>query len=216
MDCWKKVARIRLLPLSRHNRMGEGMKSRYILTAILATATVSALAGELFRWVDQSGKVHYGDVPGAEAEKPLQKKFSDSATPDDALPFETRRAREIFPVTLYVADNCKELCQRARDLLNQRGIPYTEKNLTTQEEVDAFRKMSGAEIAPTLSVGSNWLKGFWAEQWNSELDYAGYPKSAPYGSRPVAPPPAKKPPAQPVQEKLPEPSPEPNPSPDTQ
>lgn len=193
------------------------MRAHFILAGILATATAGALAGELYRWVDQSGKVHYGDVPEAEAAKPVQKKFSDSATPDDALPYETRRARETFPVTLYVADNCKEPCQHARDLLNQRGIPFTEKNLVTQEDVDAFRKMSGAEIAPTLSVGSNWLKGFLAEQWNSELDYAGYPKFAPYGFRPIAPPPvAKKPPAQPAPEKLPEPSSEPNLSPGIQ
>lgn len=181
------------------------MKSRYILAAILAVATGSALAGELYRWVDQSGKVHYGDVPEAEAEKPVQKKFPDSATPDDALPFETRRARETFPVTLYVADNCKEPCQRARDLLNQRGVPFTEKILVTQEEVDAFRQMSGSETAPTLSVGRNWLKGFWVDQWNSELDYAGYPKTAPYGFRPASPPTAaKKPGVQPAPELPPE------------
>jgi glutaredoxin len=181
--------------------MEGNMKSRYILVAILATATVSALAGELYRWVDQSGKVHYGDVPDAVAAKPEQKKFSDSATPDDALPYETRRAKEIFPVTLYVADNCKEPCQRARDLLNQRGVPFTEKMLVTQEEVDAFRKMSGAETAPTLSVGRNWLKGFWVDQWNSELDYAGYPKAAPYGFRPAPPPTAaQKVPEQPAPE----------------
>lgn len=177
------------------------MKSRYILAVILATATAGALAGELYRWVDPSGKVHYGDVPEAAVLKPEQKKFSDSSTPDDALPYETRRARETFPVTLYVGNNCKELCQQARDFLNRRGVPFTEKNLVTQEEVDAFRKMSGAEIAPTLSVGSNWLKGFWAEQWSSELDFAGYPKAAPYGFRPATPPAAaQKTPAQPVSE----------------
>jgi hypothetical protein len=31
------------------------------------------------------------------------------------------------------------------------------------------------------------LIGFEAGQWNSELDIAGYPKTAPYGSRPVPP-----------------------------
>lgn len=182
------------------------MKSRFILAGILAAAVSNLPAGELYRWVDQSGKVHYGDVPAAEAVKPVQKKFSDSTTPDAALPYETRRAREAFPVTLYVADNCKELCLRARDLLNKRGIPFTEKNLVSQEDADSFRKMSGGELVPTLAVGNNWLKGFREEQWNGELDIAGYPKTPPYGFRPATPPPpTRKPPAQPVPEPAPPP-----------
>lgn len=192
------------------------MKPRFILTIILAVATDSALAGELYRWVDQSGKVHYSDVPSAEAAQPEQKKFADSPLPDAALPYETRRAREIFPVTLYVADNCKELCQRARDLLNKRGIPFTEKNLVTQEDADSFRKMSGVDSVPVLVVGSNWLKGFIAEQWHGELDIAGYPKAAPYGFRPAPPPPAaKKPAVQPAPEQIPEAAPEPAPEPES-
>jgi hypothetical protein len=29
---------------------------------------------------------------------------------------------------------------------------------------------------PALTIGKTWLKGFQAEQWNNELDFAGYPK----------------------------------------
>lgn len=176
------------------------------LAAMLAATTATALAGELYRWVDQSGKVHYSDVPAAEAVQPVQKKFADSPLANADLPYETRRAREAFPVTLYVADNCKELCQRARDLLNKRGIPFTEKTLVTREDAAAFRKLSGVDSVPVLVVGSNWLKGFLAEQWNSELDIAGYPKAAPYGFRPApSPPAARKPDAQPAPESAPEP-----------
>jgi glutaredoxin len=189
--------------------MEGDMKPRIFLAVILAAVTASALAGELYRWVDQSGKVHYSDVPTTEAVQPEQKRFADSPLPDAALPYETRRAREIFPVTLYVADNCKELCQRARDLLNKRGIPFTEKNLVSQEDAELFRKMSGGEYVPALVIGNNWLKGFLAEQWNGELDIAGYPKAAPYGFRPAAPPAARKPPAQPAPEQIPEPASEP-------
>ena len=33
-----------------------------------------------------------------------------------------------------------------------------------------------------LTVGKTLLSGFEAGQWNSELDIAGYPKTAPYGA----------------------------------
>jgi glutaredoxin len=131
--------------------------------------------------VDKSGNVHYGDEPSAEAAKVEQKKFGGASAAEDAdLPYATRHARQNFPVTLYVFSDCGEPCQQARTLLNKRGVPFAEKNLKTKEDIDAFKLKSGSESAPTLSVGSSWLKGFETGQWNSELDNAGYPKTASY------------------------------------
>lgn len=180
------------------------MKPHFILAGMLAATLGSAHAAGLYRWVDQSGKVHYGDVPAEEAGQVKRVKPVDAASDDAGLPYETRRAKEIFPVTLYVADNCKNQCQRARDLLNKRGIPFTEKNLQTQEDIDAFRQLSGGENIPALSIGKNLLVGFQADQWDGELDVAGYPRSAPYGFRPALPSAEKKPPATPAPEANPE------------
>ena len=187
------------------------MKPYFIMAGILAAMLGSAQAGSLYRWVDQSGTMHYGDIPAAGAAQIEEVTISEAPATDDAdLPYATRRAREAFPVTLYVADNCKEFCQQARDLLNQRGIPFTEKNLVSQEDIATFKQISGGEMVPALAVGKDWLNGFLAEQWNSELDIAGYPRTAPYGFRPATPPPAAKPtPEQPVPENSPGPAPAP-------
>lgn len=150
-----------------------------------------AQAADLYRWVDERGKVHYGDMPPPDASRVEARKLSDSVTPNEDLPYETRRAQQNFPVTLYVADNCTEYCDQARKLLNQRGIPFSEKKLVTQEDFDSFRALSGSDSAPTLAVGRTFLKGFLAEQWHKELDIAGYPKTAPYRpavTLPAAPP----------------------------
>jgi len=153
------------------------LKRIVLLFCCLLLMPTGIHAGELYRWVDKSGKVHYGDVPASEAEQIERKKFSSPATQDsEDLPYETRRAQQNFPVTLYTASNCIELCQKARDFLNKRGIPFTEKYLVTQEEINDFIKQSGSDQSPTLAVGKTFLKGFQAEQWNSELDIVGYPK----------------------------------------
>jgi glutaredoxin len=165
-------------------RQGGEMKRIVLLLGCLAW--MPAQAGELYRWVDERGKVHYGDTPPADAAQVEARKLSDSVTPNEDLPYEARRAQQNFPVTLYVSDNCAEYCDQARRLLNQRGIPYSEKRLVTQEDFDSFRALSGSDSAPTLAVGRTFLKGFLAEQWHGELDVAGYPKTAPY--RPTAPP----------------------------
>ena len=170
-----------------------------LFATLLAVAASSTFAGDLYRWVDEQGKVHYGDVPALEVLQPENKKFKDSTLPDADLPYETRRAKEAFPITLYVADNCKGPCQRARDLLNSRGIPFTQKNLVTQEDIDAFRKLTNADSVPLLAVGNNLFKKFQADEWNNGLDIAGYPKTAHYGFRPIGPPPpAPVPPVQPA------------------
>lgn len=178
------------------------MKPRFIwvpLTAILLATACNVLAEGLYRWTDEQGNVHYGDAPSPEALQPEERRFTDSTLPDAGLPYETRRAKEAFPVTLYVADNCKSPCQRARDLLNKRGIPFTQKNITTQEDIDNFRKLTGMDSVPVLTVGDNLLTKFLVEEWNKELDMAGYPKTAHYGFRPIGPPPpAPAPPAQPA------------------
>jgi len=150
---------------------------KFVLIAMLALATLQpAAAGELYRWVDKDGGVHYGEVPADDAEHVQEKKFDAPASAVEALPYETHRAMQRYPVTLYVQDKCTDLCQQARDFLKQRHIPFTEKKLVTQKEFDAFRQQSGSDVIPTLAVGNSWLKGFLATAWQNELDAAGYPK----------------------------------------
>ena len=147
-----------------------------VLLLCLMAMPINSYAGELFRWIDKSGNVHYGDAPAIDATLIERMKFS---TKQDVeyLPYETRLAQQNFPVTLYMTENCNEPCQLARDLLNKRGIPFTEKILLTQKELDDFKQQTGSNQAPTLAVGKKYLSGFQAEQWNSELDITGYPKA---------------------------------------
>lgn len=162
------------------------MKRIVLLLICLALIPLSAQAGKLYRWVDAEGNVHYGDAPPADAKQVETKKLSDAATQNQDLPYEARRAQQNFPVTLYVADNCIDACNKARSFLSKRGIPFSEKSLKTLEDFDAFKKLSGSDSLPTLSVGKNFLKGFLDSQWNNELDIAGYPKTSTYRA-PVAP-----------------------------
>lgn len=164
------------------------MKKFMAFAGFMILLTAGANADSLFRWVDSEGKVHYGERPATDAVKVETKKFAaPTLSDDDTLPYETRLAKQNFPVTLYVADDCGDVCVQARDFLNKRGIPFVEKYLASNEDIEAFLKAAGSGAVPTLAVGKNFLKGFEAGQWGNELDFAGYPKTAPYGVRPVAP-----------------------------
>lgn len=157
-------------------------------TICLVLVAASAQADSILRWKDKEGKVHYGDRPAEDATAVEQRKFGGTpASGDDDLSYGIRKAKQDFPVTLYVAPNCGEYCVQARALLNKRGIPFAEKNLVTKEEIDAFKAKTGGNSIPALTVGKSFLGGFEAGQWNSELDIAGYPKIAQYGARPKQP-----------------------------
>ncbi len=164
------------------------MRISILLLASLAIISSSAQAGELYRWVDSSGKVYYGDVLPTNALQVEVKKFPNDTSSNEYLPYDTLRAQQNFPVTLYVSEDCGGTCVQARSLLNKRGIPFSEKSLKTSKDTEAFKQLSGFDaFVPTLAVGKDYLKGFEESQWNNELDIAGYPKTASYRQR-TAPP----------------------------
>ncbi len=169
------------------------MKKHFVWAGLIALVCSSAQADGLYRWVDKSGKVHYGDAPAADAANVEQKKFGAAPTVDaNDLPYASRRAKQNFPVTLYVAENCSDPCKQARLFLNKRGIPFTENLLRTKEELDAFKQLSGSDGVPTLAVGKAWLKGFQTEQWGAALETAGYSQTpSPQSQPPAKPIPAK-------------------------
>lgn len=154
------------------------MKTLFLVAGILFTLQ-AAQASELYRWVDKNGNVHYGDMPVSDAEKlnfGLPDTEPASGVDESKLPYEVRLARKNFPVTLYVSEQCGEPCKLSRDFLNKHHVPFDETMLKTEEELADFKQKSGTENVPALSIGRTWLKGFQAEQWQEELDAAGYPK----------------------------------------
>lgn len=144
----------------------------------------AAHAGELYRYIDSNGRVQYSDKPNADA---AQLKFGNAPAVETALPCETQKAKQFFPVTLYTFEKCGAPCTEARQFLKDRAIPFTDKILVTKEDEGEYRKISGDTRAPAMIVGKTWVKGFLASDWHKELDFAGYPKSAPIRAKPAKP-----------------------------
>lgn len=152
---------------------------KFILFLLCCAMSGLLQAGELFRWVDAEGKVHYTDQPPpASARKVEEKKLSGSTIDTSELPYALQQAVKKSPVTLY-ANDCGEPCTQARAHLAQRGIPFASKNpQTTPADAEALTKLVGANYVPVLVVGSAVSKGYEKGAWDAALDAAGYPKSA--------------------------------------
>ncbi len=153
-----------------------GPFARAVLGAVVVFAALPSQAQ--YKVIGTDGKVTYTDrEPSASEGKviPLGARgvVAQAAEPD--LPYELRQAANKYPVTLYVTTTACEPCVSARRLLKQRGIPYNERLVVTAEDSEALERLSGAREAPTLTIGSQTLRGLASDVWNSYLDAAGYP-----------------------------------------
>ena len=141
--------------------------------ALLATATQ---AQQVHRIVGPDGKVTFSDraPEDKKAKSTVLSTASGGAASNPALPTELRQIASRFPVTLYTGESCSP-CQQARQLLVQRGVPFTERSVNTNDDLDALRRLSGESALPFGTIGRQQLKGFSDAEWTQYLDAAGYP-----------------------------------------
>jgi len=167
--------------------------TRPIATALtLALTALSSLASAqgVYRIVGPDGRVSFSDQPPAAQVPATAPAGANRAGGSAALPYELRQASSRYPVTFYSAADCAP-CNAGRNLLNSRGIPYTEKTVSSPDDGEALKRLAGEAALPFLTIGSQRLKGFSEPEWTQYLDAAGYPKQSvlPSGYRRPAPSP---------------------------
>jgi glutaredoxin len=160
------------------------------LAAVVAFTLGTAQAQ--YKWTDATGRVVYGDNPPRDARNVQRidaRGASGEADSLAALPFETRRAVQQFPVVLYTTASCNP-CDAGRELLRARGVPYGERIVSSKEDSEALTKLGYGERLPVLTVGRQVQREFETNSWHAALDAAGYPRAGqlPRGWTPVAVP----------------------------
>ena len=159
------------------------MPTRLLLALAIAAIGNLAAAQELYRWTDEKGRTHITDTPPPAGARDVRKMkpAASTATPDAPgkpgaqPPFVLARAMKEYPVTLYTSPNCIDPCKAARDLLNKRGVPFSEVQGWEEEGTAELKRLSGATQVPTLKVGSSVQSGYEATAYDDLLDSAGYP-----------------------------------------
>jgi glutaredoxin len=165
--------------------------------ALVAAAGFSAgdaNAQQIFRIVGPDGRVTFSDKPPLETSQAAAAKAiplpGAGGTNNAALPFELREAATRYPVTLYTSPDCGP-CGSGRAMLTARGIPFDERTVTTNEDIEALKRLAGVATVPFLTIGGQQLKGFSEAEWTQFLDAAGYPKTSQlppgYARRPASP-----------------------------
>lgn len=156
-----------------------GRVGLFALVGLAALWTAGAGAQQVYRIVGPDGRVTFSDRPPADpaAKSATAPTMSLAAGANASLPFELRNVTNRYPVTLYSGQECGA-CNNGRNFLNSRGIPFTERTVSSEEDIEALKRMAGAARLPLLTIGGQQLKGFSESEWTQYLDAAGYPKSS--------------------------------------
>ncbi len=154
-------------------------RSTAVLLPLLGLLALPAIAQGVYRIVGPDGRVTFSDQPPpAEQARPAGAKSAANSAPSAGqLPYELRQVASRYPVTLYTSKECAP-CNSGRNLLNARGIPYTEKTVTTAQDAEAFKRLNSDGSLPFLTIGGQQIKGYSDGEWAQYLDAAGYPKQS--------------------------------------
>lgn len=166
------------------------------VASLIALATLPAHA--LYKIIGPNGSVTYTDRPPLASQGqavPLGRASGGGS--EVALPIVLREAVSRFPVTLYTTSPCQP-CDAARASLRQRGVPFHERTGgSTSTDQEAWLRAVGSLDTPSLTIGSQLLRGYSSDTWNSYLDTAGYPRESrlpanyvPPAATPLVEPPA--------------------------
>lgn len=171
--------------------------TRFALAGIAGLLAAGALAPlhaqQVYRIVGPDGKVTFSDKPPQDAKANVQATTpaaTAGAGAGASLPFELRNTANRYPVTLYTGPNCAP-CGSGRNFLAGRGIPFSERTVSSNDDIEALQRLSGSASLPFLTIGGQQIKGYSEVEWGQFLDAAGYPKTSQlppgYRQAPAAP-----------------------------
>ncbi|WP_290580470.1 glutaredoxin domain-containing protein [Ketobacter sp.] len=142
------------------------MNSKIVLRALVTLLCLlcSGLASaEIYKWVDDKGRVHFGDAPRKnQAVETIQLEVNtyESVSYDD-VEFAEPSVRKPLnqKITMYSTSWCG-YCTKARQYFTSNNIPFTEydieKNPSARRAYDAM----GAKGVPVILVGKKRMNGF--------------------------------------------------------
>ena len=131
--------------------------SRFLILLIAALPLLCA--AEIYKWKDESGRVHFGDSPQdkEKAEQVSVKVNSyESVSYEPIAPVQGVEAKR---VVMYSASWCG-YCRQARNYFQQSGIRYVELDIEKDQRARKAYDAIGGNGVPVILVGNKRLNGF--------------------------------------------------------
>ena len=129
-----------------------------LLSAITVTITISAACAEVYRYVDENGRVVYSSerpIQDIAAKKVVIRHNSVSSNFDDSGPAD----KADKDVVIYTATWCG-VCKTAKAYFNEQDIEFEEFDIEKDPRGKSdFRRLGGRAV-PVILVGEQRMNGF--------------------------------------------------------
>lgn len=135
------------------------MTRNLLCIIILVFALYGTANADFYKWEDENGNIHITDYPPpAKSGKKVQvHKYDSDTSPTQS---EEEKAKNEPKVILYTKNSCID-CDKARDFLKAKKIPFTEYNTDTSKEAAKKRKeIDDSNDAPFAIINNNQVFGF--------------------------------------------------------
>jgi glutaredoxin len=159
-------------------RLQSASRLSFAIGVLALTISSMSAQAQMYKWVGADGKTVYSDTPPPANAKKLGTKALDGVAniSNVKLPDTLAAAVAKNPVTFYSAPNCSP-CNEARSMLKQNGIPFFEKTITTTEDVNKLKQVSGDTELPFMLINRTKFSGYDSQEWRTGLSSAGYPET---------------------------------------
>ena len=134
----------------------DNFKVKYLVLFLVFITAGQVCAGEVYKWIDEDGKVHYGPRPAnpqAEQTRIDVESYISVTIEDGASGTDSRK------VVMFATSWCG-YCKKAREYFAQNSIPYKEYDIEKSTVGKRKYDKLGATGVPVILVGDKRMNGF--------------------------------------------------------
>ena len=161
----------------RNGRLAQGTVRTFVNVLIVIWSLLFSQAfGEIYRWVDKDGVLHFGDRPPPEVTiKKVEVKVNTYESVEvhynpDMFDKGVKKKRGVKRVLMYSAQWCG-VCAKAKSHFRKKKIPFQELDIDQSDKARrGFEKLNGKGV-PIILVGNQRMNGFNPERFDKM--YAG-------------------------------------------
>ena len=129
---------------------------KYMLILFLIFMSLEA-SSEIYKWIDEEGRVHYGDSKNKPSDAVVEKMYLKLNTYKNTT-FESSDINA-DRVTMYSASWCG-FCKKARNYFIANRIPYIEYDVDRDQNAKRRYKKLGANGVPVILYKDRRMNGF--------------------------------------------------------
>ena len=127
-----------------------------------------AVSAEIYRWVDDQGRVHFSDSDTEPEAEQVQVRVQTVKTV--RVNYLPEWSSDLVPaaasVVMYSTPWCG-VCKRAKGYFEEQGISFTEKDIEARPEWRAEFEQLGGKGVPLILVGERSMSGFSAGRFDA-------------------------------------------------